>query len=56
MDPMKTKTFLLLTALVMLTGCAAMHSLFIHPLEKVHEQHEYNEQVQEYNRTNHVQP
>lgn len=30
---------------VLMTGCAAMNSLFIHPLEKVHEMHENAEEM-----------
>lgn len=46
------KTIIVLSALLLLaTGCAAWHSLVVHPLEKVHEMHEYNERQ----KTNHVQ-
>lgn len=43
---MKRLLFLIPVTALAVTGCSAMHSLIIHPLEVVHQNHENQEQEQ----------
>lgn len=49
------KTMLILSTVILITGCAAWHSLVVHPIEKLHEIHQNQEQMESYQKTNHVQ-